>query len=56
MPRFKRYYVWHDEGRCDNVTDTLEEAKQICDELNEEYGDSYVTDEDNRVVYVPEGT
>lgn len=48
-----RYYIWHDEGCCDNVTEDLEEAKQWSRELNIKYGDSYVTDEHHRVVFDP---
>lgn len=45
------YYVWHDDGCCDNKTDDLEEARRIEKALLEDgYTDVYITNSDNEVV------
>ena len=45
------YYVWHYEGRCDNTTDDLEEARRIERMLLEcGYHDAYITNSDDDVV------
>lgn len=48
----ERYYVWTDDGSCDNCTDSLAEAKQWADEFEIEGRESYVTNADSMVVYV----
>lgn len=46
-----RYYIWHDEGCCDNCTDDLEEARRIEKWLLEKgQSDAYITDEDGNVI------
>ena len=45
------YYVWHDDGCCDNKTEHLEDARRIEKELIEDgYTDAYITNADNEVV------
>ena len=45
------YYVWHDEGCCDNKTNDLEEARLIERELLDAgREDVYITNEDQEVV------
>lgn len=44
------YYIWHDDGCCDNSTDDLIEARSIRKELHEEGHSAYVTDEDGMFV------
>lgn len=45
-----RYYVWHDEGCCDNVTEDLEEARGWEREFLDNGIDAYITDEDQNVI------
>ena len=45
------YYVWHDEGWCDDTTDDLEEARRIEKMLLEGgYHDAYITNSDDDMV------
>lgn len=47
------FYVWHDEGACDNKTDTLREAIEIAAELGAKpdlKGTVYITDVLHHVV------
>lgn len=45
------YYVWHDEGCCDNSTHDLDEARRIKQALLADgHGDAYITDDDHNVV------
>ena len=45
------YYVWHDDGCCDNKTDDLESARRIEKELLDAgHNDVYITNADNEVV------
>lgn len=45
------YYIWYDEGCCDNKTDDLEDARRIEKELLDDgYLDAYITNNDNYVV------
>lgn len=45
------YYIWHDEGCCDNREDDLEEARRVQTALMAEgHSDVYITDEDHNVV------
>lgn len=44
------FYVWYDEGCCDDCTDNLDEAFQWARELRKDgWSDVYVTDQDNLV-------
>lgn len=44
------YYVWHDEGDCDNATPDLEQARQWEREFLDEGRESYITDADGNVI------
>jgi len=45
------YYVWHDEGCCDNSTDYLAQAREIRQQLLADgFSDAYITDSDHNVV------
>lgn len=45
-----RFYVWHDEGQCNDCTDDLEVARRIEKELLHEGHDAYITDADGNVI------
>jgi hypothetical protein len=46
-----RYYIWHDEGQCHDVTDDLEDARRIEKWLVEQgQTDAYITDENHNVI------
>lgn len=48
------FYVWHDEGCCDNKTDDIEEARQIEKWLLDKgHHDVYIADVDGNVIYSP---
>ena len=45
------YYVWHNDGCCDNKSDCLEDARRIEKALIDDgYADVYITNSDNEVV------
>jgi len=45
------YYVWHDEGCCDNSRDDLAQAREIKQQLLADgHSDAYITDSDHNVV------
>ncbi len=45
------YYIWHDEGCCDNREARLEEARRVQTALIADgHPDVYITDEDHNVV------
>lgn len=48
------YYVWHDEGCCDDKTDNLAEACRWADEFTAKGQGGYVEDGDRNIVYDPE--
>ena len=49
------FYIWHDDGCCDNSTEDYGEAVEVAAELNEEYGDVYITNDEHEVLWPEEG-
>lgn len=44
------FYIWHDEGCCDNKTDDIKEARRIEKEFLDEGINAYITDDDNNII------
>lgn len=45
------FYVWHDDGLCDDKTEDIEDARRIEKELLDDgHKDVYITDDDNNVI------
>lgn len=44
------FYIWHDEGCCDNKTSDLKEARRIKQEFIDEGVNAYITDVDGSVI------
>ena len=48
----ENFYIWHENGLCDNKTTNIKEAKAIRDQFLKEGIDSYITDKNNLILEV----
>ena len=49
----ENFYIWHEDGLCDNKTTDIKEARDIRDQFLKEGIDSYITDKNNLILEVP---
>ena len=46
----QNFYIWHEDGLCDNKTNNIKEARDIRDQFLNEGIDAYITDDNNLIL------